>query len=83
MKTWHLFAALLAAGAVACSEKPPPASPPKPKVEAEKPTQASTAALQENRRGRSSFRAGKPQTWFVGDTHRDFRVAHPRATRKS
>ena len=40
MKTSHLFAALLAAGAVACSEKVPPAAPPKPKVEAVKPVQA-------------------------------------------
>ncbi len=40
MKTSYVLAALLAAGAVACSEKAPPPTPPKPKVEAIKPAEA-------------------------------------------
>ena len=44
MRTSHLFAALIAAGAAACSDKAPPPSPPKPKVEAIKSAQASTVA---------------------------------------
>jgi len=45
MKTPYLLVALLAAGLVACGEKPPPPAPPKPKVEAVKPAEAPKPAV--------------------------------------